>query len=524
MKTYKVLVISTIVLILVTGAALVLRVGGTWEEQGEPAGTETTGTEPETTEVLSAVADVQPDSQPSGDQVETTENDVQEADEEMPPEGIDHLGIDWGGDKYIRDGEIILNEGIYRAQEDGIYLVNGEEQTCIWAGYIHLEFPWEGKVLESFRHENGDRVLLWIADADYEEGGAEWKPDSVMWLNTNSKQSGIMIVSEFPFVEDIGELWIGNVDIQKGCLAFGNYTAEGNREWYTCPFPVSAPGYQGKEPERMSAEEREEYGRQVSEYLRAHPGEVMDVSVRDVNGTKAWLDLDGNGSVEEIELWPEEAYCRGHYVDLLAGASLRMGDGIDGVGYSYGANLTNYLYAVSLDGQEILIMLHEEGPSDDPVSTFFRYENGTPTGIGAIESFVGSGSIENGDIHTAERWDIIESGYLEFTYRLNAEYRLERVEEEIHEVLRSYWEGNPLVLLTELPIHETPGGEITGHLEPGEVKYSLACLGQEGESDWIYMEGGGAAGWVEVDPYGHMVDLGDDVDSRDAFAGLQFFG
>ncbi|MDE7114547.1 MAG: hypothetical protein K2O57_10290, partial [Acetatifactor sp.] len=66
--------------------------------------------------------------------------------------------------------------------------------------------------------------------------------------------------------------------------------------------------------------------------------------------------------------------------------------------------------------------------------------------------------------------------------------------------------------------------EITGHLEPGEVKYSLACLGQEGESDWIYMEGGGAAGWVEVDPYGHMVDLGDDVDSRDAFAGLQFFG
>ncbi len=70
---------------------------------------------------------------------------------------------------------------------------------------------------------------------------------------------------------------------------------------------------------------------------------------------------------------------------------------------------------------------------------------------------------------------MIESGYLEFTYWLNEEY-------------------------------------------------SWVCLGKEGESDWIYMEGGNAAGWVEVKPFGYIADMGEDVDSQDVFEGLELFG
>ena len=230
--------------------------------------------------------------------------------------------------------------------------------------------------------------------------------------------------------------------------------------------------------------------------------------------------------MEEIELRPEDAYCRGQFVDLLECASLRMGDGVDVVGYRYGANLTNYLHAVSLDGREILIVLYEEGPSDDPLSAFMRYENGMPTEIGTVGDFVGSDSIdENGDIIAIENEFIIESsGYLEYVYRLNAEYRLEFVEQEFYTVWRNFREEKPLVLLTELPVHEKPDGEISGHLEPGAVKYTLACLGEEGECDWIYMEGEKAAGWVKVKPYGCIADLGDDVESRDVFEGLEFFG
>lgn len=534
MKTRKILAIAAVVLFM-AGAALLLCVGGMREkreELAEAAGTtEEAGTaevaETDAKETPASVADVWPDGDVSDGQVEETEPVMQPDDEETEVEGLEHSVIKWGEKEYLRDGEITMNDVTYRAQEDGIYVVNGEEQSCIWSGYIHMLFPLDGMLLDGFQQKNGDIVLCWIADADYEEGKAEWKPDSVMWLNTNSRQSGIIRVSEFPFVEDIGELWLGNVDIYEGCLEICNYTAEGNRERFVCPLPLSAPGYEGREPERMSAEEREEYGRSVSEYLRAHPGEVMDVSVRDVSGTRAWLDLNGDGSVEEIELCPDEAYCRGriYWTDLFDCASLRMNGESCVVGWSYGANLTNYLYAVSLDGREILIMLYEEGPSDDPESVFFRYEGGTPTEIGMVGSSVGSGSIsENGDICIGERWDIIESGYLEFTYRLNAEYRLERVEGETHEVLRSYWEEYPLVLLTKLPIHESPGGAVTGQLEPGEVKYTLAYLGKEGESDWIYMEGDNAAGWVEVAPYGHMVDLGEDVVADDIFEGRVIFG
>ncbi len=117
---------------------------------------------------------------------------------------------------------------------------------------------------------------------------------------------------------------------------------------------------------QLSEAEQQQYGLGITKSILQNTGTLVNLSNRVRDQNIAYLDMDGDGDIEKITLSPSASPDAVQYYredDPLAYYQLQIGSAeLEG----FGDNVANILWGLSLDGQHILLVLYEDGPSADP--------------------------------------------------------------------------------------------------------------------------------------------------------------
>lgn len=266
---------------------------------------------------------------------------------------------------------------------------------------------------------------------------------------------------------------------------------------------------------QMNREDKQAYGVDNREYLLNHPGTLVQLSVREPEQTSAFIDLDGDGISEQVILsadpdkqgqyWGYDSY------RLQVGGSVITGDG---------DRLHNDIWAYSPDGGKIILALYEEGPSGDPCTRLFGYENGELTILGEFGEDIRECRIEDGVINGRERCEVMQTAAVYAGWQIGDSGQLELVPQKMYDFVLL----NEVQLLEELPVQNILPPEEEGvyfgidhfTIAPQTVRF----LQTDSTFSWVYAEAeDGSRGWFQMD--GHTVkELG--KDSGEVFSGLLF--
>lgn len=387
----------------------------------------------------------------------------------------------------------LSNMGLYKIQDGTI--------TCLYPYYVASDAP--VSVV--------DNVVYFVADSTYEEGTYEYHPDCFAMLDMETgevdmesmklnrstfipmpKHLGYNRNGFFSFYHDYDYKYIPAVNV-------GTADFSGGESW------------EGKPVAGLNEQEQNAYGSAIRTELLAQPGKVLQLSMRTMTETYAYIDLDGDGVTEKIVLTPQEDRRYSdlpydNYVLSIGESSLEQ----------RGENVHNDLYAFSIDGKEILILMLEDGPSADDASMLYAYREGKVVKVGEMASHIRDGYVKNGRIHGSERGDVIQSDYISVYWHVGENGLLEKVPQDSYD----YVAQNDIELLVVLPVHKEPNIETEGlEIQPQTVKF----LKTDSTFSWVYVQAeNGDAGWVYVENYGHIVELGMDYD--EVFEGLHMFG
>lgn len=184
-------------------------------------------------------------------------------------------------------------------------------------------------------------------------------------------------------------------------------------------------------------------------------------------------------------------------------------------------SLENY-YIIDLVASDSCkeIAIFDEGPSWDPETHFFRYENTRLTYLGSITDspesetchFQNQGSSQ-GEIVASYRLNILQTWFAQGYWRLNKKNRLEFQEQSIYYPVKEY----KAVLLKELTVYEDRDLESSSEqMQPGEVSF----LATDNRA-WVQIEDkNGVQGWFYVNNYDTIADVGL---GYEVFEGLQIY-
>lgn len=226
--------------------------------------------------------------------------------------------------------------------------------------------------------------------------------------------------------------------------------------------------------------------------------EDIPLKSQDEYGCSASFDLDLDGKADEIKLMTT-GY--GDYLLMINDASVKF----------YADNLFHKLQVIRPDGGELLLLLYDDGPSSDPMTTFYRYRGGTIKIIGSIPCDVWIS--DTGEMKGSYRFDAIQTEWAEVTWVYTGEGF------EIKEQPYYDYSGNiDLTLLVELPVHSEMSLESESvTLAPQKVKLLHTDM-----EHWFYAEGeNGVGGWFYVEKkYGMVPEAGVNIDS--VFDGLLY--
>lgn len=199
----------------------------------------------------------------------------------------------------------------------------------------------------------------------------------------------------------------------------------------------------------------------------AYPGVVFDVSNRTEDETFALLDLDGDGISEKISIHPAEPV-KGYsleeytkYVNMglsemncfdLRDAVLEVNGQATEI---YTENMSNSIFAFSPDGEQILIALYEDGPSADPLTRLYHYENGKLVETGQIKQDIRRIQISHGQMQVHEPYNVMTIDSIERIYYVTKNGHLQEVSQE------EYWLSGyaEVELLQDMTLYRTPNGE-----------------------------------------------------------------
>ena len=250
--------------------------------------------------------------------------------------------------------ELVYSDQVYQAREDGIFLVNADgTEECLYEGYI-------GTSPGMVHYENR---LFFRTDINYEPGDLDWNDNAICQLELSTKECSTVELKGFVQGKNLIESFYireGFIGIKELNKSYKSYLLP---EIYNYVYGVSL-----KDLEEVEGLQQQ-IGEEISAYLRENPGSKLPVAFLTAEHTFALLDLDGNSALEKIILRPDEEvltfYREGRLpLDYFV---LEVGDTVI---RDMADNLSNGIWAFSPDGEKIVLMLYEDGPSDDPV-TFF---------------------------------------------------------------------------------------------------------------------------------------------------------
>ena len=226
----------------------------------------------------------------------------------------------------------------------------------------------------------------------------------------------------------------------------------------------------------------------------AYPGVVFDVSNRTEDETFALLDLDGDGISEKISIHPAEQVTGYSFEEYMICVNLGLGQmncydlqdavlEIDGqtaeIPDSTG-NMSNSIFAFSPDGEQILIALYEDGPSADPLTRLYHYENGKLVETGQIKQDIRRIQISHGQMQVHEPYNVMTIDSIERIYYVTKNGHLQEVPQE------EYWLSGyaEVELLQDMTLYRTPNGET--FILPAGSKVRMTKL--DATQNWICLQ------------------------------------
>lgn len=262
----------------------------------------------------------------------------------------------------------------------------------------------------------------------------------------------------------------------------------------------------------MLQQERNAYGADIREQLLSSPGLILQLSNRTTTETYAYVDLDGDDVAEKVSFIAED---EGNTYDIVPDAHfvLKVDDSaLDG----WAENLYNDIYAVSVDGEEILLALYEDGPSSDPETLLYAYRDGKLQKVGELENDIRYCRIEDGFIYGAGDGQVIQSIWVDAKWRIGEQGELEWVEQDTYE----FTIQNDVTLLVTLPVHSAPDMDSESHeVQPQTVKF----IKTDSTFTWVYLEAeDGDSGWFKVERGYFVTELR--MDSQNVFDNLILAG
>lgn len=379
----------------------------------------------------------------------------------------------------------LTNLGIYKETEQGV------------------EFVYSSVSSSSAKLAYDDGKLYFPTDKNYYEGALDWCDNSICVVDIQTKQVGYIDLPQaaqnvFP---------LSAFRVEDGYITLWNYD---DMEEFTMILEDVHPVYNGKLATELDEAEKQTYASMVTEQVLSNPSQVFAVGHHTKNSTFAYLDLNHDGQIEEVAVTKNsnEGYTPMDSFILS----------VDDWSQEYfGESQVNEIYAWSPDGEEIMVILYEDGPSGDPLSSFFYYDNGSLKEAGMIALDVRTATIENVIISSAIRQDVIQTDWIKVSYRINDKGMVEVIEQETYDFIGL----NDVELKQTLKLYTKPNGskDTCIEMQPQTVHITKT----DKNFEWVLIEANdGTMGWIRVKDILYVGD--DEVMSDELFEGLCFAG
>lgn len=231
----------------------------------------------------------------------------------------------------------------------------------------------------------------------------------------------------------------------------------------------------------------------MAQSILQNPGTLTHISSSAQNQSTAYMDMDGDKTPEKILLEPSKDPENAQYLqedDPLAYYHLQIGNAdFEGSG-NY---IENNLWAISLDGKNILLVLYEDGPSADPYTHLFQYKNNTILEIGNFADDIRQCKISSDGVITGKvRKDIVQTDWVVMRWKLNQSGGLEEIPQDIYNFQNENW----VELKENLPLHTAIESTDTFSISPQKVRF----LQTSASENWVLLEAeDGQQGWMQIE-------------------------
>lgn len=369
--------------------------------------------------------------------------------------------------------------GIYRLDQSGLH--------CVYPYYVP-DVIWA----------EADGKMYFPASTSYQDGDLDYWEDVICILDL---ETGEFDKETYPITDEMRSVMspLGWMSVYGGFLQL--YRDGENGAVHSLYLPLintgttdlsSGNSWKGKAMAVLTEEERNAYGRDVRNYLLEYPGQLVELSNRTFSENYIYVDLDGDGRTERVSLsanpdeegyeWPYDAYV------------LRAGDSVLKGRYEC---MNNSIWAVSLDGKEIVLVLYGDGPSGDPMTFLYRYEQGRLWEAGSFEDDIRSCIIEDGVINGRQRTDVVQTDWVNAQWRLGTNERHETMLEWVPHDTYDFRALNDITLTTRLTVHTAPDmASAASVIQPQTVRF----VKTDASFTWVYLETeSGETGWFAME-------------------------
>jgi len=203
------------------------------------------------------------------------------------------------------------------------------------------------------------------------------------------------------------------------------------------------------------------------------------------------MDLNSDGIPEDISFKSDKTQ-EGHYAGFDLDHYIITVDDVEIKGQ--GDHVEDNLFAVCLDGSNIYLVVYEDGPSGDPTSTFYSYEDyeyNSLKKIGSIPDDIRKCTIRDHKILATFRCDLLQTQFAYANWSVASDGKLTKEEADTYTLTDS--DQYTITLLTELPVHKDRNqNSSVVMIQPQNVAFvATDCL------NWTYVKAvDGTGGWL----------------------------
>lgn len=220
----------------------------------------------------------------------------------------------------------------------------------------------------------------------------------------------------------------------------------------------------------------------------------------------SWLDLDGDGEKEEVKYqrWTYGTSANETYKLTVNNKSVE----------GKGENIHDKVWIASMDGKTTQLLCRQDGPSDDPMSDVYVYENGELKPAGMISG--DDIQILKDRVYATAQCDHLQTfqGKLQYEFK---DGKVNRVDRDFYE------QGGEAVARMSIPLLQEKNGAPGITLKAGE---QVIIVGGDNK-EWVLIQSKetGEKGWLRcIVPYQCILPDGTELDSDALFSGLSFYG